>query len=148
MADGLLGSRCVDRDGLDVLTALPGNIPIHDQRELMERPFFSLAKRKRLAPIEYRVGEVWVHVEASPSRGMATIWDADILSGCDVPDELISAAGQPAVKGASLTRRRRWGRQCPLRQSRFGCEENHPRRRGVERIMAIGICSGSTATPL
>ncbi len=79
MADGLLGSRCVDRDGLDVLTALPGNIPIHDQRELMERPFFSLAKRKRLAPIEYRVGEVWVHVEASPSHGMATIWDADIL---------------------------------------------------------------------
>jgi plasmid replication initiation protein len=45
----------------------------------MERPFFSLAKRKRVEPIDYRVGDVWVRVEASPSRGMATIWDADIL---------------------------------------------------------------------
>ncbi len=65
--------------GLDVLTALPGDVPLHDQRDLMERPFFSLAKTKRFAPIEYRVGDVWVHVEASPTRGMATIWDADIL---------------------------------------------------------------------
>jgi plasmid replication initiation protein len=79
MADGSLRSSVGDRAGLDVLTALPGEVPLHDQRELMERPFFSLAKRKRLEPIEYRVGDVWVHVEASASRGMATIWDADIL---------------------------------------------------------------------
>ena len=58
MADGLARSGCGDRAGLDVLTARPGDIPLHDQRELMERPFFSLAKRKRLTPIEYRVGEV------------------------------------------------------------------------------------------
>jgi plasmid replication initiation protein len=77
MADGSLGIG--DRAGLDILIALPGIVPLHDQRELMERPFFSLAKRKRIAPIEYKVGDVWVHVEASPSRGMATIWDADIL---------------------------------------------------------------------
>jgi len=79
VADGLLRSGGGDRGGLDVLTALPGAIPLHDQRDIMERPFFSLAKRKRVAPIEYRVGDIWVRVEASPSRGMATIWDADIL---------------------------------------------------------------------
>ena len=28
-------------------------LPLRDQRETMERPFFSLAKRKRLKPIEY-----------------------------------------------------------------------------------------------
>lgn len=55
------------------------DIPIRDQRDTMERPFFSLSKRKRLKPIEYRVGNVMVEVSANPQWGMATIWDADIL---------------------------------------------------------------------
>ena len=57
------------------------DLPLKDQREIMERPFFSLQKRKRLKPIEYRSpeGEAWVKVEAMPAYGMATIWDADIL---------------------------------------------------------------------
>jgi hypothetical protein len=38
----LLQRNLDDRAGLDVLTALPGGVPLHDQRELMERPFFSL----------------------------------------------------------------------------------------------------------
>ena len=47
----------------------------------MERPFFSLAKRKRLKPIEYVSpnGEVFVNVFPNAEFGMATIWDADIL---------------------------------------------------------------------
>ena len=45
----------------------------------MERPFFSLAKKPRFAPIEYHVGDVWVEVSANPKFGIATIWDADIL---------------------------------------------------------------------
>jgi len=47
----------------------------------MERPFFSLQKRKRVKPIEYSSpdGETWVKIEAIPAYGMATIWDADIL---------------------------------------------------------------------
>ncbi len=47
----------------------------------MERPFFSLAKRKRVQPISYKSpdGSVWVEVKAVPDYGMATIWDADIL---------------------------------------------------------------------
>jgi plasmid replication initiation protein len=50
-----------------------------DQRDLMERPFFSLAKAKRTAPIRYRAGAVEVQVHALPEHGMATIWDADVL---------------------------------------------------------------------
>ena len=47
----------------------------------MERPFFSLAKRKRLKPIEYISpdGTIFVNVFATPEFGMATIWDADVL---------------------------------------------------------------------
>ena len=47
----------------------------------MERPFFSLAKRKRLKPIEYVSpnAELFVNVFPNAEFGMATIWDADIL---------------------------------------------------------------------
>lgn len=57
------------------------DLPLRDQRETMERPFFSLAKSKRLKPIDYTSpdGKVWVYVSANPDYGMATIWDADIL---------------------------------------------------------------------
>lgn len=65
----------------DFFIPLTNDLPLKDQREVMERPFFSLQKRKRLKPIEYRSpdGEAWVKVEAMPAYGMATIWDADIL---------------------------------------------------------------------
>jgi plasmid replication initiation protein len=63
----------------DLFAASFADIPIRDQRDTMERPFFSLAKRPRLTPIEYQVGNVWVEVSANPKFGMATIWDADIL---------------------------------------------------------------------
>lgn len=57
------------------------DMPLRDQRETMERPFFSLAKRKRVKPISYTSpdGSVFVEVRAVPEFGMATIWDADIL---------------------------------------------------------------------
>ncbi|HVX13100.1 MAG TPA: replication initiator protein A [Pirellulales bacterium] len=63
----------------DLFTATFADIPIRDQRDTMERPFFSLAKRPRLEPIKYNVGNVWVEVSANPQFGMATIWDADII---------------------------------------------------------------------
>ncbi len=50
-----------------------------DQRDLMERPFFSLAKTPRTRPILYRTADVEVRVFAMPEHGMATIWDADVL---------------------------------------------------------------------
>jgi plasmid replication initiation protein len=65
----------------DLFIPLMGELPLKDQRETMERPFFSLQKRKRVKPIEYCSpdGETWVKIEAIPAYGMATIWDADIL---------------------------------------------------------------------
>lgn len=67
------------RARLDPFEALAGKVPPRDQRDLMERPFFSLAKSKRVAPILYRAGEIEVQVYAVPQHGMATIWDADVL---------------------------------------------------------------------
>ena len=57
------------------------DMAFRDQRETMERPFFSLAKRKRIKPISYTSpdGSVFVEVHAVPEEGMATIWDGDIL---------------------------------------------------------------------
>jgi len=65
----------------DLFIPLMRDLPLKDQRETMERPFFSLQKRKRLKPIEYvsQDGDVRVKVEAVPAYGMATIWDGDIL---------------------------------------------------------------------
>jgi plasmid replication initiation protein len=66
---------------LDLLLPTLGDIPLRDQRETMERPFFSLSKKKRLTPIEYVSpnGEIFVNVFPHQKFGMATIWDADVL---------------------------------------------------------------------
>jgi plasmid replication initiation protein len=55
-----------------------------DHPDMMERPFFAIAKRKRLRPIVYENadGSVWIKVSGHPEHGMATIWDADILIFC------------------------------------------------------------------
>ena len=45
----------------------------------MTYPFFSLAKTRRVAPIDFRAGDISVRVEATAQHGMATIWDADVL---------------------------------------------------------------------
>ena len=45
----------------------------------MAYPFFSLAKTHRTTPIDYRLNEIAIRVEAVPEHGMATIWDADVL---------------------------------------------------------------------
>lgn len=57
------------------------DISLRDYHETMQRPFFSLSKRKRLKPIEYVSPDksVTVHVSPNPTYGMATIWDADIM---------------------------------------------------------------------
>jgi plasmid replication initiation protein len=54
---------------------------IRDQRDTMERPFFSLAKKPRRTPIEYRVNGMTVKVFPVREFGIATIWDAESLSG-------------------------------------------------------------------
>jgi plasmid replication initiation protein len=57
------------------------DLKFRDQKDIMERPFFSLSKSKRMKPIEYRNDNDGVFVTVQPHQdfGMATIWDADIL---------------------------------------------------------------------
>lgn len=57
------------------------DISLRDYQETMQRPFFSLAKKRRIKPIDYLSPDksVHVHVSANPEYGMATIWDADIM---------------------------------------------------------------------
>ena len=64
---------------LDLFRTIPSNIAPRDAQDLMSWPFFSLAKSKRVKPIDFEMGTVCVNVEATPEHGMATIWDADIL---------------------------------------------------------------------
>jgi plasmid replication initiation protein len=52
--------------------------PIKDERALMEFPFFSLQKQPRRTPFLYDDGKVKIRIEPS-NKGMATIWDKDIL---------------------------------------------------------------------
>lgn len=68
-----------ERRQLDPFVVAIGDAAPRDQRDLMERPFFSLAKAKRTAPILYEAGGQRVEVHAMPEHGMATIWDADVL---------------------------------------------------------------------
>jgi plasmid replication initiation protein len=65
----------------DLFVPFIADMPLRDQREIMERPFFSLSKNKRLKPIEYTSpdGQVYVNVFPNQEFGMATIWDADVL---------------------------------------------------------------------
>src|ERR1700682_2881482 len=68
-----------EREQLDLFRALPGDLAARDAQDLMAYPFFSLAKSKRIIPIDFRAGKISIRVEAVPEHGMATIWDADVL---------------------------------------------------------------------
>jgi plasmid replication initiation protein len=114
----------------DLFLPYIADLPLRDQREMMERPFFSLAKTKRAKPIDYTSpdGKVHVHVSANPDYGMATIWDADILIYCasmladmarrganDVPRtlhlmpyDLLRAIGRPTTGGPTNCWGRHW----------------------------------------
>jgi plasmid replication initiation protein len=95
-------STASERATLDPFEALPGEVPPRDQRDLMERPFFSLAKAKRVTPILYQAGETQVQVYALHEHGMATIWDAEVLIWAASQTSPRRTAGcQPHVSSAS-----------------------------------------------
>jgi plasmid replication initiation protein len=71
--------RSIERSQLDLFRSIPGDIAPRDAQDLMAWPFFSLAKSKRVTPIDFHMGDTWIVVEATPEHGMATIWDADVL---------------------------------------------------------------------
>lgn len=64
---------------LELFRARSGDIAARDAQDLMSWPFFSLAKSCRVTPIDFRMGDVSIRVEATAEHGMATIWDADVL---------------------------------------------------------------------
>jgi plasmid replication initiation protein len=68
-----------EREQLELFRALPGDLARRDAQDLMAYPFFSLAKTHRTTPIDFRMNEIAIRVEAVPEHGMATIWDADVL---------------------------------------------------------------------
>ena len=84
-------------DQLDIFRACYADIPIRDQRETMERPFFSLAKKPRRTPIAYDVNGTRVTVYPVKEFGIATIWDADVLIWIATQiTELIDRGGEPS----------------------------------------------------
>src|ERR1700724_3143838 len=68
-----------EREQLELFRTLPGDLAPGDAQDLMAYPFFSLAKTHRTTPIDFRMNEIAIRVEAVPEHGMATIWDADVL---------------------------------------------------------------------
>ncbi|HMF61669.1 MAG TPA: replication initiator protein A [Vicinamibacterales bacterium] len=68
-----------EREQLQLFRALPGDLAPRDAQDLMAYPFFSLAKTHRTTPIDFRMNEIAIRVEAVAEHGMATIWDADVL---------------------------------------------------------------------
>lgn len=59
------------------------DLPLRNQHEVMERPFFSLSKTPRFKPIDYTSpdGKAWVRVSPGSDHPMATYYDLDILMG-------------------------------------------------------------------
>ncbi len=57
--DGKHGS---ERQRLDPFVVATGDASPRDQRDLMERPFFSLSKTPRVKPILYKAADVEVQV--------------------------------------------------------------------------------------
>lgn len=68
-----------EREQLDLFRALPGDMAPRDSQDLMAFPFFSLAKSRRTAPIDFQASGVTIRVEGTQEHGIATIWDADVL---------------------------------------------------------------------
>ncbi|GAA3273222.1 hypothetical protein GCM10020258_50300 [Sphingomonas yabuuchiae] len=95
------GVRAGVLDQLDLFVTLPGDIPTHDEQEMMERPFFSLSKQRRSEPIDYQVQNgattITVNVTAPAEIGIATIWDCDILIWAVSQLRAAKAAGQPTT---------------------------------------------------
>ena len=54
------GAVTAERAQLDLFRSVGGNLAPRDAQDLMAWPFFSLAKSRRVAPIDFRMGETWI----------------------------------------------------------------------------------------
>ncbi len=88
---------------MELFVSAGGDIAARDAQDLMAWPFFSLAKTKRVRPIDFRRGETSILVEATAEHGMATIWDADVLIW--VASQIVEArdAGRPTSRLIAAT---------------------------------------------
>lgn len=59
--------------------SFPASIAVKDQQDLMQYPFFSLSRRKRVTPIRYEDTNVKISVVAPREYGIASIYDEEIL---------------------------------------------------------------------
>ena len=75
-------------------------MPARDLRDLMDRPWFSVATAPHLVPIDYLRHGVRIHVETTSALGIATIWDADLLIWAA---SRVVAAGQGRATSRLLT---------------------------------------------
>jgi plasmid replication initiation protein len=83
-------------DQIDLFLDSLVNAPLKDERATMEFPFFCLTKKGRTEPLEYNDGKVSIRIEPGP-RGIATIWDKDILIYC------ASAINERLERGAPIS---------------------------------------------
>ena len=65
---------------LDLFTAEYSDIAPRMLQDLMWRPFFALGKSPRSKPIIYKNDNVQIKISGIAEYGIATIWDADILT--------------------------------------------------------------------
>jgi plasmid replication initiation protein len=85
-----------EREQLELFRALPGDLAPRDLQDLMAYPFFSLAKTPRTTPIDFRMNDITIRVEAGPGHGMATIWDVDVLIWA--ASQIVAAATPACVR--------------------------------------------------
>ena len=64
---------------MDLFIASASDVSPKSHQDLMARNWFSLAKQKRIAPIEHHFNDSWVKVTGNPKHGLATIFDNDVL---------------------------------------------------------------------
>jgi plasmid replication initiation protein len=65
-----------------ILTSYFADLPTRSFRDVMERPFFAIAKGRRTRPIEHAEsradGSIAIRIDGKPGVGIATIWDHDV----------------------------------------------------------------------
>ncbi len=90
------------------------NAPVKDDQALMEFPFFSLQKQPRKKPLVYE-DKHGVRIEVRPGdRGVATIWDKDVLI------YLASLINDRIERGQPINRKIRFSMHDMLRATRRG----------------------------
>ena len=85
-----------EREQLDLFRALPGDMAPRDSQDLMAFPFFSLAKSRRVAPIDFRASGITL-------RGLSTPGSCDSMVASYLIDASRSSHGLDSLALALLS---------------------------------------------